>query len=194
MGKVFGAESSSDGVAQNKVIGTKITLTETFSGQHLLELCSGCVDVVGTAASGQQALTIADGTSLDIVTNQALLVGGSLTYDKILYADESYVVADGVHSTADAGGQKTMTVNYWKTSVSEKSTGNTSANPRLALYTLTNQNGFKPIWITESTSQTTYQYVSQCSNRGACDSETGLCSCFAGYASDNCDVQNMVTV
>jgi hypothetical protein len=34
-----------------------------------------------------------------------------------------------------------------------------------------------------------YEYVSQCSNRGSCDSETGLCKCYAGYTNDNCDTQ-----
>lgn len=37
-----------------------------------------------------------------------------------------------------------------------------------------------------------YQYVSECSGRGTCDRETGLCSCFTGYSHDNCDTQTPV--
>mmetsp|Transcript_14692 Transcript_14692/g.43522 ORF Transcript_14692/g.43522 Transcript_14692/m.43522 type:complete len:593 (-) Transcript_14692:288-2066(-) len=38
----------------------------------------------------------------------------------------------------------------------------------------------------------TYQYVSECSNRGSCDRETGLCQCYTGYSHDNCDTQTPV--
>merc|ERR1712070_1109534 len=52
--------------------------------------------------------------------------------------------------------------------------------------------GYKPFGVTEAVGGTTYQYVSQCSNRGACDSSTGVCKCFKGYSNDNCDTQNML--
>merc|ERR1712100_27092 len=48
--------------------------------------------------------------------------------------------------------------------------------------------------VTESaaTTATTYNYVAQCSNRGTCDSATGLCKCFKGYSNDNRNEQNML--
>lgn len=39
-----------------------------------------------------------------------------------------------------------------------------------------------------------YNYVSQCSGRGICNTETGLCECFNGYTSDNCGVQNALAI
>jgi len=39
-----------------------------------------------------------------------------------------------------------------------------------------------------------YGYVSECSNRGLCNGEEGLCECFAGYTNDNCDTQSAIAV
>merc|ERR1712127_747469 len=63
----------------------------------------------------------------------------------------------------------------------------------LSLYKALNAGPFKPIIVTESSTAVTYQYVSQCANRGTCDSSTGPCTCFAGYTNDNCDTQNMMS-
>jgi len=40
----------------------------------------------------------------------------------------------------------------------------------------------------------TYEYVAQCSNRGICQRDTGLCTCFPGYTSDDCSVQNAIAL
>jgi len=37
-----------------------------------------------------------------------------------------------------------------------------------------------------------YQYVSECSGRGSCDREAGVCRCYTGYTHDNCDTQTPV--
>ena len=65
---------------------------------------------------------------------------------------------------------------------------------RLSLYKALNQNLFKPILVTESKTAVTYQYVSQCANRGSCDGSTGLCTCYKGYSNDNCDTQNSMAI
>jgi len=41
-----------------------------------------------------------------------------------------------------------------------------------------------------STGTTGYNYVGECSNRGICDSDSGVCECFAGYTGQNCGVIN----
>jgi hypothetical protein len=38
---------------------------------------------------------------------------------------------------------------------------------------------------------TNFEYTTQCSNRGVCETSTGLCKCFKGYSNDNCDTQNV---
>jgi hypothetical protein len=40
----------------------------------------------------------------------------------------------------------------------------------------------------------TYTYVAECSNRGICDRDNGLCKCFPGYTSDSCNEQSSLSV
>lgn len=40
----------------------------------------------------------------------------------------------------------------------------------------------------------TYEYVAECSNRGICQTDMGLCQCFHGYTSDDCSVQNSIAL
>lgn len=39
-----------------------------------------------------------------------------------------------------------------------------------------------------------YTYVSECSNRGICNQDAGLCECFNGYTDDDCSSQNSLAV
>ncbi|KAF4142132.1 EGF-like domain [Phytophthora infestans] len=39
-----------------------------------------------------------------------------------------------------------------------------------------------------------YNYVSQCSGRGICDTQIGVCDCFKGYTNDNCDTQSILAL
>jgi hypothetical protein len=43
-------------------------------------------------------------------------------------------------------------------------------------------------------SDSSYTYVSECSNRGICNHESGLCECFNGYTNDDCSSQNSLAV
>jgi hypothetical protein len=40
----------------------------------------------------------------------------------------------------------------------------------------------------------TYEYVAECSNRGVCDSTSGVCKCFPGYTSDSCHEQSSLSL
>lgn len=42
--------------------------------------------------------------------------------------------------------------------------------------------------------KSTYNYVAPCSNRGVCDTTSGLCQCFPGYTSDDCHEQSSLAI
>ena len=39
-----------------------------------------------------------------------------------------------------------------------------------------------------------YNYVAECSNRGICARDTGVCQCFPGYSADNCHTQSSLAL
>ena len=43
-------------------------------------------------------------------------------------------------------------------------------------------------------SLSTYEYVAECSNRGICNTDNGLCECFPGYTSDSCHEQSSISL
>jgi hypothetical protein len=49
-------------------------------------------------------------------------------------------------------------------------------------------------YLFKFTPNTSYSYVSECSNRGLCNRESGLCECFTGYTNDNCNTQSSLAV
>jgi len=42
--------------------------------------------------------------------------------------------------------------------------------------------------------ESTYNYVAECSNRGICDRDGGVCKCFPGYTSDSCSDQQSIAL
>jgi len=70
-----------------------------------------------------------------------------------------------------------------------------SSNWAVSLYNkaMTQQHPYRIYKFTPNAAST-YNYVNQCSNRGICGTDTGLCNCFAGYTSDDCSVQSALAL
>jgi hypothetical protein len=63
-------------------------------------------------------------------------------------------------------------------------------------YREANSQNFAPVYVYKffPNDDSNYEYVAQCSNRGLCNNEEGLCECFAGYTGDACQIQASLAV
>jgi len=166
-----------------EVDGARYTLTEKYAGGSLTQVCSACVTAF-TVATGAFTTSV----PVNVRKGDKLLFGGQVHEDKTVTATADSL---GATSHASSPGQSrgdaslsdlSGTLALYKVSaqVSYNAAGATQA-------------GYIGSLVTES-SDAGYQYVSQCSNRGSCDSGTGVCKCFKGYSNDNCDTQNMLAM
>jgi hypothetical protein len=153
----------------------KVTLTETYAGGMILEDCSSCVT---TSALATLVGTITTSRTVSRVKGDGFMIEG---YTNINLVFGAFSTATDTALILNAGGKNGHPVTMYEF------TGQTKA-----LYKVLNGMGYKPFEITESVTGSTYQYVSQCANRGSCDSSSGICKCFKGYSNDNCDTQNML--
>merc|ERR1711871_20638 len=161
-------------------IESKITLSENFYGGQLRQLCASCV--TGHNADGSE-VTVTKMVNLEF--GDRILISG--------YLQEEYA------TTVSEAGTDVMTIKtsnnalYGTKANIAGTAGAGTFSPAKDLYVEQSTQGRTTVSVvTEDVAGTTYQYVAQCSNRGLCDSATGLCDCFKGYHHENCDAQNML--
>jgi hypothetical protein len=65
-----------------------------------------------------------------------------------------------------------------------------------ASYVFAFENSFAKYRIYQFTpaEESSYEYVAECSNRGKCDRDSGICKCFSGYTKDNCAEQTTIVM
>jgi hypothetical protein len=160
-----------------------ITLSETFAGGQLRQVCSGCV-----TAQADPALTLSINEQISGIPLGAL-VGTSTNLNFDNFAMVTAAVTEAAPQTISVGKSANRQATNFFINGAAVLSGATDD-----LYTIQGLSaaGYSYSTITEAASGTTYQYVAQCSNRGSCDASTGLCKCFKGYSNDNCDTQNML--
>jgi hypothetical protein len=158
----------------------KVTLTESYAGGMIYEECTGCVTAI-------TANTLTVSRSVTVAVGEGFMVQGYTDINQVFTAKSANTPGDlgvnGLTITLNKGAMNGYPLEH----AGAGATGQTKN-----LYKVLNGMGYKPYEVTEAVGGTTYQYVSQCSNRGACDSSTGVCKCFKGYSNDNCDTQNML--
>merc|ERR1711967_143819 len=155
-------------------VSAKITLAETYAGGMIYEECTSCVtEITNQAITSSRTITTAVG--------EGFMVQGYTNINQV-YSAKSANSPASTPLTISKGAKNGYPLDH----------PGIASGLTKTLYRVLNGMGYKPYEVTEAVGGTTYQYVSQCSNRGACDSSTGVCKCFKGYSNDNCDTQNML--
>jgi hypothetical protein len=171
---------------------SKVTLAENYAGGSLEKICSACVAIAtNTGTEGGVLKTFGAtggiGAQLNLVAGDRILQQGNIHGDFLTTIQTRTAANEYV---TNLGGSHGMALHFGADLAS------TDQAATLALYkTRYGAKGAPAVTlVTESAvGANTYNYVAQCSNRGTCDSATGICKCFKGYAGDNCAKQNMLS-
>merc|ERR550514_1131239 len=172
---------------QGLTAGQGLALTETFAGSSYMELCADCVKAMAATGADESGNTIDVngnyGHGFDLKQGDQVMIGGATNFDNLFtVAVDTTGIFDDKIAARNADG----------TAGTAAAADGASIGVYAGAGKIGSGKGQAATAITDSASNVNYQYVSQCSNRGACDGSTGLCSCFKGYTNDNCDTQNML--
>jgi hypothetical protein len=170
------SRGSAGGVANAKVV-----LSDNFAGGQIVHVCSDCIEA-GTV----DGATITSAARVTLAQHEKIIVGGYMSEDLQLTVTAD--ISDTTAISVSAGTNTGSPTAAFSTAV------DLTAGNRLSMFRVLHQPGWTGAKVTESVDATHFQYVSQCSNRGVCDSSTGICNCFKGYSHDNCDTQNMLAM
>merc|ERR1711998_692653 len=164
---------------QGLTAGQGLALTETFAGSSYMELCADCVKAMAATGTDESGNTIDVngnyGYGFDLKQGDQVMIGGATNFDNLLtVAVDTTGIFDDKIAARNADGTAGTSIGVYAgagkigSGKGQAATAITGSNT-LALYKVHNTNGYKPVVVTESASNVNYQYVSQCSNRGACD-------------------------
>jgi len=122
-------------------------------------------------------------------------VSGTTEYSGQLYQIVKIWTAPFTSTTATSEDRFRITVD--KPIPWDGSTKFVAAVQTAASFTTSTAHGINPIFkfdtdtaTMDGNKPTYYEYVSECSNKGICNTETALCECFKGYTKADCGTQS----
>jgi len=174
------------------------TSQKTSAGTHygdVLSVHSVDTTVCASCATSISATEVATGTDLT-GTSPPIAVGDKVAVGTCTTGSQVMTVTAVVAAKLTVAAHTCPHVAAGTLAVVKVGHPTAVTSATAALYKLVNGNalGFTGSLVTEVANEATFQYVAQCSNRGMCNTETGLCECFSGYTNDNCDTQNALAM
>merc|ERR1712072_973624 len=178
-------------IARSFLKSTKLTSAAQADGTSFAcELKSGTmVGACHDAVVNVDSILINDigtgGTACDVI--KASVDGASYPISRVV---TGLVLStdDGADTPAQDATQLTVTV---ATTAGTKAVAGTNCDYRLARHVITLDSAPVGSCSVAETTKGTYESY-ECSNRGACDGKSGLCTCYEGYSGQSCQTQTVL--